>query len=291
MQSEYQQSEISAYGGSAPVLTLEPFEGPLDLLCHLIEKNKIDIYDIPIDRVTDQYLEYLEKMQAIDMEVTSEFLLMAATLLHIKSRMLLPNKRALLAEEGDDPREDLVLKLLAYRRCKTIASDLKDRYELYSGCISKPPESPSSLGIDTVTGNTPVHRDLFFAAIRHLAKQNEIRFADISGRVSHILKREKVSLRDKMLQILQRAIDKTRVFFHEIFPAGRSSRTEQVTGFLAVLELLKQNRIIVKQDRPFDAMMIEPDPQWNDEEAIVSLEDPEDLDEIESEEGEADHEQ
>lgn len=291
MQSEYQQSEISAYGGSTPVLTLEPFEGPLDLLCHLIEKNKIDIYDIPIDRVTDQYLEYLEKMQAIDMEVTSEFLLMAATLLHIKSRMLLPNKRALLAEEGDDPREDLVLKLLAYRRCKTIASDLKDRYELYSGCISKPPESPSSLGIDTVTGNTPVHRDLFFAAIRHLAKQNEIRFADISGRVSHILKREKVSLRDKMLQILQRAIDKTRVFFHEIFPAGRSSRTEQVTGFLAVLELLKQNRIIVKQDRPFDAMMIEPDPQWKDEEAIVSLEDPEDLDEIESEEGEADHEQ
>lgn len=291
MQSEYQQSEMSAHGGSAPVLTLEPFEGPLDLLCHLIEKNKIDIYDIPIDRVTDQYLEYLEKMQAIDMEVTSEFLLMAATLLHIKSRMLLPNKRALLAEEGDDPREDLVLKLLAYRRCKTIASDLKDRYELYSGCISKPPESPSSLGIDTVTGNTPVHRDLFFAAIRHLAKQNEIRFADISGRVSHILKREKVSLRDKMLQILQRAIDKTRVFFHEIFPAGRSSRTEQVTGFLAVLELLKQNRIIVKQDRPFDAMMIEPDPQWKDEEAIVSLEDPEDLDEIESEEGEADHEQ
>jgi segregation and condensation protein A len=291
MQSEYQQSEISAYGGSAPVLTLEPFEGPLDLLCHLIEKNKIDIYDIPIDRVTDQYLEYLEKMQAIDMEVTSEFLLMAATLLHIKSRMLLPNKRALLAEEGDDPREDLVLKLLAYRRCKTIASDLKDRYELYSGCISKPPESPSSLGIDTVTGNTPVHRDLFFAAIRHLAKQNEIRFADISGRVSHILKREKVSLRDKMLQILQRAIDKTRVFFHEIFPAGRSSRTEQVTGFLAVLELLKQNRIIVKQDRPFDAMMIEPDPQWKDQEAIVSLEDPEDLDEIEPEEGDADHEQ
>ncbi|MDD2374057.1 MAG: segregation/condensation protein A [Eubacteriales bacterium] len=282
---------MSAHGGSAPVLTLEPFEGPLDLLCHLIEKNKIDIYDIPIDRITDQYLEYLEKMQAIDMEVTSEFLLMAATLLHIKSRMLLPNKRALLAEEGDDPREDLVLKLLAYRRCKTIASDLKDRYELYSGCISKPPESPSSLGIDTVTGNTPVHRDLFFAAIRHLAKQNEIRFADISGRVSHILKREKVSLRDKMLQILQRAIDKTRVFFHEIFPAGRSSRTEQVTGFLAVLELLKQNRIIVKQDRPFDAMMIEPDPQWKDEEAIVSLEDPEDLDEIESEEGEADHEQ
>jgi chromatin segregation and condensation protein Rec8/ScpA/Scc1 (kleisin family) len=94
-----------------------------------------------------------------------------------------------------------------------------------------------------------------------------------------------------MLQILQRAIDKTRVFFHEIFPAGRSSRTEQVTGFLAVLELLKQNRIIVKQDRPFDAMMIEPDPQWKDQEAIVSLEDPEDLDEIEPEEGDADHEQ
>ena len=261
---------------AAPVLTLEPFQGPLDLLCHLIEKNRIDIYDIPIDRITDQYLDYLDKLQSIDMEIASEFLLMAATLLHIKSRMLLPQRRAMLNEDIDDPREELVLKLLAYRRCKTIASDLKSRHEMYSNCVYKPPESPGSMGIESVTGTTPVHRELFFQACRHLAKQNEVRFQDISGKISHILKREKVSLKQKMMDVLRRAFNKTRVFFHELFPSGRSSRTEQVTGFLAVLELLRQNRIIVSQDRPFDAMLIEPDPRWKDPDSLISgLEDPE----------------
>lgn len=270
------QSRDDAELSVAPVLTLEPFQGPLDLLCHLIEKNRLDIYDIPIDKITDQYLEYLDKLQSIDMEIASDFLLMAATLLHIKSRMLLPQRRSMLSEDIDDPREELVLKLLAYRRCKTIASDLKSRYELYSGCVYKPPESPGSMGIESVTGTTPVHRELFFNACRHLAKQNEIRFQDISGRISHILKREKVSLKQKMMDVLQRAFKKTRIFFHELFPSGSSSRTEQVTGFLAVLELLRQNRIIVSQDRAFDAMLIEPDPRWTDPDSLTSgLEDPE----------------
>ena len=173
--SSIQENPIRSNQG-APLLTLEPFEGPLDLLCHLIEKNKIDIYDIPIDRITDQYLAYLEKMKSIDMEIASEFLLMAATLLHIKSRLLLPQKKAMLNEDIDDPREELVLKLLAYRRCKTIAVDLKERHDIYVDCQYKPPESPVSLGIDSVVGKDPVHRDLFWEACKRLAKQNQIRF-------------------------------------------------------------------------------------------------------------------
>ena len=94
-----------------PALKIREFEGPLDLLFHLIEKNDIDIYDIPIAEITDQYMDYLEKMSSLDMEVASEFLLMAATLVHIKSRMLLPDYRRGETSDEEDPREELVVKL------------------------------------------------------------------------------------------------------------------------------------------------------------------------------------
>lgn len=265
--------------GEVPVLTLDLFEGPLDFLCHLIEKNRIDIYDIPIDRITDQYLIFLEQMQAIDMEITSEFILMAATLLHIKSRMMLPQKKSMLVDD-DDPREELVLKLLAYRRCKTIADDLKSRYQVYADCIYKVPESPASIGVISLPSRDIVQSNLFWEACQRLVYQNQMRFQDESGRISHLLKREKISLRQKMIDVLDHVMKKTKIFFHEIF-SRTSSNSEKVTGFLAILELLRQNRIVVSQDRPFDVMLIEPDSRWlNTDDPLVGLEDPEDLEKL-----------
>ena len=110
----------------ACTIKIQNFEGPFDLLFHLIEKNKINIYDIPINEITDQYMDYLFKMQELDMEVASEFLVMAATLLHIKSRLLLPNPRQDEKEEID-PREELVLKLVEYKRYKRFTEILKQR--------------------------------------------------------------------------------------------------------------------------------------------------------------------
>ena len=106
---------------------LEVFEGPLDLLLHLIEKNKVDIYDIPIVLITDQYLEYVSAMQERDMDVMSEFLVMAATLLRIKSKMLLPKDDSEEDEEEDDPRKELVERLLEYKMYKYASFELKDR--------------------------------------------------------------------------------------------------------------------------------------------------------------------
>ena len=111
-----------------PDLKIDRFEGPLDLLFHLIEKNDIDIYDIPIAEITDQYMSFFQGMSAPDMEVASEFLVMAATLIQIKSKMMLPGIRSgLSAEDGEDPREELVLGLLPYRRCQMLAHDLRGR--------------------------------------------------------------------------------------------------------------------------------------------------------------------
>ena len=214
------------------------------------------------------------------MEVASEFVLMAATLLHIKSRMMLPQKRNMMMDDVDDPREELVLKLLAYKRCRAIAGDLKVRYDQFSECQTKPPESPGSLGIHQAPGCDPVHSDLFWESCRRLVRQNQIRFQDVSSRISHLLKREKISLKKKMLDVLDRVMTQTRVFFHELFPLSQSGNAERVTGFLAVLELLRQNRILVRQDKPFGVMLIEPDSRWmNTDDPMAGLEDPDDPEE------------
>jgi segregation and condensation protein A len=241
----------------APDLKISQFEGPLDLLCHLIEKNRIDIADIPIEQITDQYLDYLASLDTLDMELASDFLVMAATLLHIKSRLLLPRPGQTGIQESGDPREELVLRLLEYRRCKNLAGDLRDRYERYAECLYRLPDSPASLGIPQVVGQDPLNWDLFLQACRRLSHQNQARFTDQSEKITQILKKDRVSLKEKMRDIWRSVVRKTRVFFNELFPADRSSRAERVTGFLALLELLRLNKIRARQDRPFDVILLE----------------------------------
>ena len=241
----------------APSLRLERFEGPLDLLFHLIEKSKVDLYDIPIAEIADQYIEYIAGLSAMDLEIASEFLVMAATLLHIKSRMLLPSRRDAEAPEGEDPRDELVVRLLEYRRCKTLAAELKKRGETWNGCVKRLPETPARLGIDAMAaGGPPVSREAFYAACVAVSERNRARFNDLSGKVVHLLKRDKVSIRDKMRSLWSALVLRTRAWFGELFPADLS-RAERVNGFLAVLELLRLGRIEATQDRPFSGIHLE----------------------------------
>lgn len=240
-----------------PELKISQFEGPLDLLCHLIERNQIDIYDIPIIQITDQYLFYMAGLQELDMELASDFLVMAATLLHIKSRLLLPQKDHGDRTETEDPREELVLRLLEYRRCKTLAVELRSRHDVYSACLYRPPETPGRLGLETAVSPERLNWAFFLQICHQLTRQNQIRFNDQSERLTHILKREKVSLTDKMRLIWRSVVLKTRVFFNELFPADRTSRPERVIGFLALLELLRLNKIDARQDHPYDVILLE----------------------------------
>ena len=240
-----------------PEVKLRKFEGPLDLLFHLIEKNDIDIYDIPISEVTDQYMEYLDKMSSLDMEVASEFLLMAATLVHIKSRMLLPDRRISDESAEEDPREELVLKLLEYRRCKTLAGDLKDRYRDFSKCMYRLPQTPDSLGIQVEYIPAAVDKESLDKGIADVCKRNEIRFADIASKITHILKRDKFSIRDKIRFVWNHIKGKGKVFFHELFPVHQVDKMDRIVGFLAVLELLRGDQIVAEQEKPFDVIEIE----------------------------------
>jgi segregation and condensation protein A len=244
---------------SSPAIQLKVtnFEGPLDLLFHLIEKNRIDIYDIPIAQIAEQYLAYLATLQDMDLELASEFLVMAATLLQIKSRMLLPQRGDKRDDEAEDPREELVLKLLEYRRCKAIAAQLKERHDTYAACAYRLPETPARLGLNPALPEAELDWAAFGEACRQLAHQNELRFNDLSGKLTHILQREKVSLKEKMRLIWRGVTARIHIYFSELFPPGRSTRTEQVTGFLALLELLRLNKIKARQDRPFDVILLE----------------------------------
>jgi len=223
----------------------------------LIEKNRLDIYDIPIAQITEQYLAYLGAFQDMDLELASEFLVMAATLLQIKSRMLLPQRGDKKEEEADDPREELVLKLLEYRRCKAIAGQLKERHETYAACLYRLPETPDRLGLSISPAEGRLDWAAFGEACRQLARQNELRFNDLSGKLTHILRREKVSLKEKMRLIWRGVVTRIHIYFNELFPPGQSSRAERVTGFLALLELLRLNKVKAKQERPFDVILLE----------------------------------
>ncbi len=241
--------------GTPPVLELEleAFNGPLDLLLALIDKQKIDIYDIPIASITEQYMAYLAAMVTPDMDVASDFLVMAATLLQIKSRLLLP-KQKVDGEWDDDPRGELVLRLLEYRRCRLLAEELKKRRAMYADCSFRLPESAAHLGIDLapeLVGDIQLVAAKFFKAASSLNERNTLRFNDLSERLKHILRREKVSLLDKLRLIWRKLRQGGQFLFSDLFPK-KAGKTERVTAFLAVLELLRGRRIDAKQTGPFE---------------------------------------
>jgi segregation and condensation protein A len=239
---------------AALTFRLPVFEGPLELLLHLIREQKIDIYDIPIAQITEQYLEFLAWMEALDLEVAGEFVLMAATLLEIKSRMLLPRPPA-DAEEADgtgpDPREELVQRLLEYEQYKVAAGQFRTLEEQRRQVFWREPDEPEE-GSAPLAEVTP--DDLVRALERMLAAAG----AD-AGEVT-TLAREKINLRLRMREIWAALSGwegpmPFRTLF-EIFSSSPLTRIEIVVSFLAVLELLRAGRIQVRQASPLGEILL-----------------------------------
>lgn len=243
---------------TAPSIKIREFEGPLDLLYSLIEKNDIDIFDIPITEITEQYINYLEQMKKLDMEVASEFIVMAATLVHIKSRIMLPSRKDLQGNEEEDPREELVISLLRYKRCKLLAKELKSKNELYRDCVYRIPSTAREMNVEIVYPPQEFVPSEFNVAIDNVCKRNEIRFADISTKITHILKRDKLSVRERMKSVWLRITGRGKMFFHELFEGKKDvDKMDRVVSFLALLELVRGNKVDVTQKKPFDVILIE----------------------------------
>lgn len=237
---------------------LEAFEGPLDLLLHLIEKNKVDIYDIPIVEITNQYMEYIRAMQEKDLNIMSEFLLMAATLLDIKCRMLLPVE---VNEEGEeeDPRAELVEQLLQYKMYKYMSYELKDRQMDGELLMYKEPTIPD----EVKAYEPPVDLDALFDGVT-LSQLNNI-FKDIMKRqVDKIdpvrsefgkIEKEEVTVEDKLEYLNTYIISHKKFSFRDLMKKQRS-KTQLVVTFLAILEMMKMGKIWVEQEHTFDDIVI-----------------------------------
>jgi len=219
---------------------LEVFEGPLDLLLYLIKKNEIDISDIPISVITEQYLEYLEFMRMLDLNIAGEFLVMAATLIHIKSKMLLPpEEKEILSEGEEDPREELVRRLLEYKRFKEVAGVLQDlegqRKKMFarSAVLELGPEEKffEANVFDLITALTRVLKDVPKEIFQEIVK-------------------DEFTVEQKVHDLLHMLVEDPILHLSELFKKAKN-KSEIVAIFLAVLELIRLKEIIVMQKHSF----------------------------------------
>lgn len=238
---------------------LEHFEGPLDLLLHLIEKNKVNIYDIPIALITEQYLDYVGQMEKEDLDLVSDFLVMASTLLDIKSRMLLPAKEE-EEEEEEDPREELVRRLLEYKMYQYMAQELEAREEEADTLFFKAPTIPS----EVVKYEPPVDLDILLDGLTlarlkqvfdSVMKRKKARLDPVRSQFRTI-KKEPISLEQRIGTVLDYARRHQTFCFRQLLEK-QPDRLGVVVTFLAVLELMKLGKIRLTQKEAFDEMYIE----------------------------------
>lgn len=224
------------------------FEGPMDLLLHLIKLNKIDIYDIPISLITHQYLQYLEMMKEYNLEIASEFLVMAATLIYIKSRMLLPPDEDIeQAEVIEDPRAGLVQRLLEYQAYKEASTILSQRETVWLNAFSRSQVDPKTL----LKEPEPI---LFDIDIYDLVTALKKILANAPAEAITITK-ETLTVQDRMMLILQLLDKATSIKFEGVFE-GDASKLEIIVTFLALLELLRLGAIRVYQNEEFSDIWI-----------------------------------
>ena len=230
-------------------VTIDKFEGPLDLLLHLIKENNIDIYEIKIEEITKQYLEYIQKIKDLNLSVTSEYLVMASELIEMKSKMLLPKRKEVLEDEyEEDPREVLIERLLTYKKYKEVTEEFKDLEMTRKLIITKEPENLS-----------------FYA--KQINENDDVSVSDLIDAFNAIIERKKfdkplttkitkkeVSLTEKIISIRKLLVKRKNINFEELFDLP--TKQEVIVSFLSILEMIKKDEIIVSQDNNFKTIMI-----------------------------------
>lgn len=245
---------------------LQSFEGPLDLLLHLIKQNDLDLYDIPVKEITDQYMLYIRTMQVLHLDIASEYLVMASTLLYMKSQLLLPvevenfQDDEQMYDDGEDMREDLMRRLIEYKKYKEAADELKDRERERSELYSKPMSDLTPfLKDDNERPRMNVTIYDMLQAFQRIQKRKQ----GLRPTYTRV-QREEIPIEAKMGQIMNRLrMNNGRCFFSDLFE--REERYELVVAFLALLELMKENEVICYQERNFEDFMIYEREAFHDE--------------------------
>lgn len=255
-------------------LKLDVFEGPLDLLLYLIKKNDVDIYDIPIAAVTDQYMEYIEMMKMLDLEVIGEFLVLAATLMQIKSRMLLPPDPSEVAAE-EDPRDELVRRLQEYQMFKEVAEQLKEHEAARQNFFARNIDEEQRKELQDDAKEVYFEASLFDLISAFTAAIRKVKVHD-----AHVVTKEEFTVDQKIHELLHLLLEAPQIVLSELFGKARD-KMEIIVLFMAMLELIRLREVMVMQKRAFDEIFIVrnkaniiPNEPANSEEPAASSETP-----------------
>lgn len=231
-------------------LKLDNFEGPLDLLCYLIDKNKMDIYKVNISEIADQYIEYLKIQEDLDLEIASEFLVMASTLVFIKSKGLLPKHEE---DEAEFTEEELLKRIIEYKRYKEISKTFKENMEIFSKRLYKFPEKIE-------LPKQKIEKEYFAEDIikryKELVEKNENKKNENAKNIEQIAISDKYTVSDKVKEIFKELIKKKTFVFNKLFSLKERPKEEVVTAFSGVLELSRRNKIFAEQEETFGDITI-----------------------------------
>ena len=232
-------------------IKIENFEGPLDLLCHLIDKNKMNIYDIKISEIADQYIEYINKMEELNLEVTSEFLIMASTLLYIKSKGLLPNETE--AEE-ELTEEQLIERIIEYKKYKEITQKFRANYEEFSKRFFKIAEQ---IELPKQKLEVEYNKEMLPDIYKGIIERNNEKINQNAKNIQKIAIVETYTVASKVKEMFKELIRKPKFVFNKLYSISKCNKQEVVTAFSGLLELSRRNKVTTVQEELFGDITVE----------------------------------
>ena len=232
-------------------IKINNFEGPLDLLCHLIDKNKMDIYDINISEITDQYIKYIEQMEKMNLEITSEFLVMSSTLLYLKSKHLLPKQQD---DEEEITEEELIRRIIEYKKFKEITKKLKENFLQYSKRFYKFPE-------EIELPKQKIEKDYDSTIIpkiyKELLQRNTEKINENASNIEKIAITETYTVGNTVKEMYRALVKFKKFTFNKLFSLKKHNRNEVVTAFSGLLEMSRRNKVTTEQDELFGDIEVE----------------------------------
>ena len=232
-------------------IKLENFEGPLDLLCHLIDKNKMDIYDINLSEITDQYIEYINQMEQMNLEITSEFLVMSSTLLYLKSKHLLPKQEE---EEEEITEEELIRRIIEYKKYKEITQKLKDNFVEYSKRFYKKVEE---IELPKKKIEKEYNKDIIPNTYKNILQKNTEKINQNASNIEKIAITETYSVGDTVKEMYKALIKFKKFTFNKLFSVKKHNKREVVTAFSGLLEMSRRSKVITEQNELFGDIEVE----------------------------------
>ena len=232
-------------------IKIDNFEGPLDLLCHLIDKNKMNIYDVNLSEITDQYIEYINKMEQMNLEVTSEVLVMASTLLYIKSRNLLPTEQD---DEKELTEEELLQRIIEYKKYKEISNKLREFYEINSKRCYKLPEE---IKLPKQKLEKEYKKETIVDIYLQIVENNKNRLNQNAKNIEKIAITDTYTVGEKVKEMFRELLKKPKFVFNKMYRISTHNKQEVVTAFSGLLELSRRSKVITTQDKLFGDIVVE----------------------------------